>query len=359
MVIKVYRVGQVVSSSNKLVFGADAKGPGELFRFPKEFAEKNISPALISGGFLIPVGEISEDQAKWSDAQVMAYLDGRSPSTGGSRICDINKTVPVMIQNWIHTPVTGEAKIYPDCDSVVESVEFSSLTNTQLGTYATLINFDLKIVDPVAGTATSVFESAQGPTKEPLRNCMVGISGGVIADETAHANSAAANDVDLGLAASGTEFVYVGYHTVFDGVAFDIGGTPNAAEATCTVEYPKVTGSGTVAWTSVSNLTDGTISGDLSLAQDGVMIWDRPADWKPTVVASGFGEWYYVRVGSAGAALTAGAVATRMFVINRKLRPYDNSSFVAAGNYLRIDNSATGSQYTGPLQVNINLRNVE
>lgn len=360
MVIKVYRVGQIVSSTNKLVFGADAKGPGELFRFPKEFAEKHISPAYISGGYLIPVGEIDESQNAWTDEQIMTYMDGRSPATGGSRVCDVNKTVPVLVNAWPHERTLGVARVYPDCDSVVESVDFTSLSKTQLGTYGLGFYFDLKICDPVANTADSVFEGTAGPHTEPVRSCLVGIEGGAISDETADANDVGVDDVDLGLAASGAEFVYVGYHDVFDGVSINVA-TANSEAATCTVEYLQETASGTERWTSVQNLVDGTISGDLSLAQDGVLIWDRPADWKPTVIASGYGEWHYVRIGSAGVALTAGADATQLWAVSRKLRAYDGKTFVGTGNYLRIDQSATAAAgaITGTVQFNINFRNVE
>ena len=360
MVIKRFRVKP--SLSGKYVCSLGEFAAGAVIEMTQFEANRDIAKADIANGTLIFVEEIDQSEPAWRDQYSKAYQDAMAPlgdntSRFTNRVGKQDDSVftESAYVDWVHTSGSDLARIYPEVDAVVESIEFTSLTKAELGTASFLVHCDVKKVD-AAGTATLIAEDSLGPTRQKARNVMVGVQGGTIADETTDANNSTADDVDLGLAASGTEFLYVGYHDVFDGVAFDIGGTPQAEAATCTVEYPAVTDSGTVQWTSVVGLADTTVSSNKSLAQDGTMIWDRPKDWAPSVVASGYGQWYYVRVGSAGVALTGTAVATQLWVVSRKIRPYDNDVQIHKGEYLRIDNAATGSQYTGPIMVNVNFK---
>jgi len=74
------------------------------------------------------------------------------------------------------------------------------------------------------------------------------------------------------------DILYVGCHTPFLGLWFDVGSSnKNAETATLDVEYWK---DGTPdAWADVSDDSDGTDSGGATLAQDGVYVWTLPTDW--------------------------------------------------------------------------------
>lgn len=366
MVIKRFRVKPSLTS--KYVCSAGTFSAGDIIEMTQFEADRDLAKRDIAEGTLIFCGELDQSEPAWRDATSKAYQDAMAPLRDGQVLGDYSSRygnrvgqqddsifTEAAYATWIHTASSDVARIYPEVDCVVESIEFTSLTKTNLGTTDFLVACDVKKVTG-AGTATSILEGVMGPTKQPLQNVMVGIEGGTIADETAHANSAAADDVDLGVGAVGTEYIYVGYHDVFDGVAINVGSVPNAVAVLGTVEYPMATASGTVEWTSVNGLVDGTVNGGATLAVDGTMIWDRPKDWASRVVESGYGEWYYVRIGSAGAALTGTAVAEQLWVVSRKLRPYDNDVQIHKGEYLRIDNATAGAQYTGPIMVNVNFK---
>lgn len=360
MVIKRFRVKP--SLTGKYVCSLGEFSAGDVIEMTQFEANRDISKDDISSGTLIFVEEIDQSEPAWRDQYSKAYQDATIPQSDpatrySNRVGPEDDSIftESAFLTWTYTAGSDLARIYPEVDCVVESVEFTSLTKTQLGTTDFVLCCNLKKVDK-AGTATDILEKDMGPTKQSPENVMVGIEGGTIADETAHANNAVANDIDIGLAASGTEFIYIGYHDAFDGVAWDIGTTPQAAGATATVEYPAVTDSGTVEWTTVNSLVDGTVSSNKSLAADGTMIWNRPKDWAAKVVESGYGEWYYVRIGSAGTAFTDTAVGTQLWVVSRKIRPYDNDVQIHKGEYLRIDSATAALQYTGPFMVNVNFK---
>jgi hypothetical protein len=78
------------------------------------------------------------------------------------------------------------------------------------------------------------------------------------------------------------DILYIGSHTQFLGLYFNIGTGVNANAATLDVEYWK---DDTVdVWADVSGDSDGTTSGGATLAQDGVYVWTLPTDWIETTV---------------------------------------------------------------------------
>lgn len=70
------------------------------------------------------------------------------------------------------------------------------------------------------------------------------------------------------------DWLYVGSHVPFAGVAIDVDGTNGTAAITLTVNYRKNDNT----WADIS-ATDGTASGGTTLAQDGSVTWTIPTDW--------------------------------------------------------------------------------
>lgn len=79
--------------------------------------------------------------------------------------------------------------------------------------------------------------------------------------------------------AANTNYLYVGAHIPFRGVAIDVVAT-NSVASVLTVKY--WTGS---AWTDIT-ATDGTVSAATSFAQDGNVTWTVPTDWTAASLAT-------------------------------------------------------------------------
>ena len=84
----------------------------------------------------------------------------------------------------------------------------------------------------------------------------------------------ASTDVTLSSLTAGA-FVYIGSHVPFRGVTIDVDAANSTASTDLTVKYWN--GS---AWASIS-ATDNTVSGGISLAQDGTVTWTVPSTWVP------------------------------------------------------------------------------
>ena len=97
----------------------------------------------------------------------------------------------------------------------------------------------------------------------------------------------------LDTAANG-DWVMVGNGIPFTGVSIDMGANVNANSAALTVEYWD--GS---SWRSVAGLNDGTAPGGATLASDGEIMFDEPADWKPSSVNSVRAFWARLSVSAA------------------------------------------------------------
>jgi hypothetical protein len=128
--------------------------------------------------------------------------------------------------------------------------------------------------------------------------------GGVFTDETADANSAAANDVQvLPVAPVNGDAFYLGYSTRFASITVNIGTV--ATDGAVTWEYWN--GS---SWTALAGVSDGTSGFTVGGAQ--TVSWTMPSDWATTTVNSQ-GPYLYVRarVSTAG---TSQALGTQMFI---------------------------------------------
>lgn len=358
MVIKQYRVDPGLTGTFTIA-GVTATA-GEIIRLPKHIADREISKYMLDSGLLVEAGEMDAAQTEYYSTALSEYMDGKSPDISGPAQLEQNWTVPVMIAAWVHAPHGDDkARAYPEADCVVESIEFTSLTQTQLGTQNFQFASEVNKVNSKTGTATPLMTT--GPTRQPIKNCMVGLQGSTIADYTDIANGEEAGTVDAGLAENNTEFIYVGYYDVFDGLAIDVD-TANDQTATMRVQYQRGTDSGTVEWHTIT-VTDGTDSGGVMLARDGTVIWSRPNDWVPSVLYSGMGEWYYVRISDSAAAtaLKASADLNRIYAVTRKWRPFgDVNPYIEKGDYVRIDASTTAAvSATGAIAINLNLRRVQ
>lgn len=110
--------------------------------------------------------------------------------------------------------------------------------------------------------------------------------GGVQTDETADANSAAANDVVLvPTSPAVNDAFYLGDAYQFEGVEVDVGTA--ATDGAVTWEYFDGT-----AWQALAGVIDNTSS--FTVAGVGVVSWTRPTDWATTTV-NAQGPFYYVR----------------------------------------------------------------
>jgi hypothetical protein len=90
-----------------------------------------------------------------------------------------------------------------------------------------------------------------------------------------------ATSVDLSSLAAG-RYVYVGSAVPFRGVNIDVDGANSTGSTVLTASYWNG-----AAWTDTSD-TDGTISGGISLAQDGSVTWTVPATWVSASLAKIF-----------------------------------------------------------------------
>lgn len=360
MVIKLYRVDP--SLTGNFVVGGVTATAGKIIKLPKHIADRAVTKYMLDSGLLVDAGEMDDSQVQCYSTVLAQYMDGRTPEITGSRQIEQNWTIPVMVADW-DTRSFGDdkARAYPEADCVVESIEFTSLTTTELSTQYWQLPSEVNIVNSKTGVATPLMTA--GPTKQPVKNCMVGVRGGLLVDYTTAANAAGGDTVDAGLAAANSEFIYIGYHDVFDGLALDVDTANDVATTALRVQYQQATDSGTVQWTTITAV-DGTDSGGVTLAQDGTLFWYRPNDWIPSTLYSGYGEWYYVRISNADAAdaLKAETDLNQIFVVTRKWRPYgDVNPFIEKGDYVRIDATTTAAagQTSGVVAINLNLRRVQ
>ena len=107
-----------------------------------------------------------------------------------------------------------------------------------------------------------------------------------------------------------TDILYVGAVDTYLGLSIDVTSV-NANTATFDEEYSSPGG-----WTDLpATISDGTISGGKTLAQDGVYTWGLPSNWTPAQV-NGSEFLYYTRF-IPSATLTAGTSIARLTTINK------------------------------------------
>lgn len=81
-----------------------------------------------------------------------------------------------------------------------------------------------------------------------------------------------AADVEL----SDSKWLYIGDADTFERITFDLGTDVNGTIAGWDVQFYN---EDTVAWESVSIISDGTLSGGYPLGQDGTLVFDAPGSW--------------------------------------------------------------------------------
>lgn len=129
-------------------------------------------------------------------------------------------------------------------------------------------------------------------------------------DQTSAAvDNDSATEVLLGTMTT-SDILYVGAVDTYLGLAVDVG-TVNAVATTFDEEYSSPGG-----WTNLpATISDGTVSGSATLAQDGLYTWGLPTDWEPTSV-NGSSLLYFTRF-KPGASLTAGTSLDGLITINK------------------------------------------
>jgi hypothetical protein len=128
--------------------------------------------------------------------------------------------------------------------------------------------------------------------------------------DTTHINEASANDVELVPVATVEDAAYFGAYLPFNAIKVDIGTAGNYV-ATTVWEYWN--GS---AWTALT-VTDGTVSGGLTFAQDGVVSFSEPSDWATVAVDSTTMYWVRCRV-SAFTSVATAPLCTQAWLMGAK-----------------------------------------
>lgn len=336
--------------------GPSRYSAAEEFVLTEYAARKWVSKLDLQSGKIIFAGEIGGEERQYSDLKTGDHYSSKAKQDGAMPPLDFEViTLPVLIhttdasygnQQWWNIP--------EDC--VFEGFELNSRTPAQLSAVSPHHDFIFSVSTKTAyasGVDRNLMANA-GFGKQRSKNVLVG-SAGSYTDYTVAANSPTAHASGYtDLALTTTKYAYFGYQDKFCGLYFNMD-SANAVAASGVVQYPQVSASGTVTWTNLS-VTDGTISAGKSFAQDGAITWEQPSDWAPQVVASGSGEYYYVRiVGSA--AFTAGTDADFVRHVVSTLKPDTEDPLLYTGDKLWLYLNTTGVA-TGWLPGTIYLRRV-
>lgn len=151
---------------------------------------------------------------------------------------------------------------------------------------------------------------------------VIGYTGGGYTDVTTAANTKTEDDLALAtiLATFGSDRLYIGSASEFEGLRVLMTGTRNAIDAVLTAKY-----SGPSGWSSLP-ITDGTCASTTkAFGKSGRITWTIPRDWQREQL-NGMADAYYWLELSVSAALTPATTATQLAVI----RPHDGLKRVAA-----------------------------
>lgn len=145
--------------------------------------------------------------------------------------------------------------------------------------------------------------------------------GGVFTDRTSQAADKTEDDLPLAtvFATFGTDKLYVGCSSEFEGLRVLMTATVNAIASVLTAKYSSPTGFATI------NATDGTVSSGKTFAKSGRITWTMPSDWQRESL-NGMADAYYWIELTVSAALSASTSATQILPI----RPHDGLKRVAA-----------------------------
>jgi len=355
--------------SGRLAVGPKAYASGQEFTLTDDQVARWLDERMFELGYLVMADELGYDEPQAWNSLAEHLVSGKSGQISNRYEGPWNLEQKYMTVNytasWSDTVDQNDlAEILVEEDCVFESAQFPGITLAALA--AATWRFNIKKLPQGVKTPVDILDT-NGTTIDTLGHCAYGTSTS-LTDQTDEANDATANDVVMRLMDSTGQYVYIGYYDRFDGFWMDIGTTVNAAAATATYEYSKVTDSGTIDWTTIPSFTDGTVSSNKAFAQNGSVYWMRPGDWGKTTIssmASGAAPLYFIRCGDAtdGTDFTSGTDADRLWLLSRCLRPKDNLEvYCAKGDILRIDSPlyATGAiggiVTTGSTQVVLSFR---
>ena len=368
-----YRFRVSSGLTGMIEIGPSRYSAAEEFVLTEYAARKWVSKLDLQSGKIFFVGEIGGEERMFNDWHTSRYYSSKARQDGAMPPLDFEVfTLPVLL-NTVAGSLGNQQWWNIDEDCVFEAFELNTKTPAELGAASPHLDYKITVVTKTgwaSGVSRDMHEYA-GFNKQ-RSNSTLGVASAMVAnaagwtytDETIAANSPtsdASGLIDLGLGASGTEFLYHGFYDKFCGIYFDIatatGGVVNAAGATAAVQYPKVSASGTVTWTDL-NITDGTANATVSFAQSGAITWEQPSDWARQVVASGSGKWYYVRVKpTAGVQFTPAARASFSRTVVTKIKPFEVDPFLYTGDKVWCNLTTTGAA-TGVLPGTLTFRRV-
>lgn len=310
-----------------------------------------ISSGDLRSGRIVFCGEVQGEELNYVDSTSRSYKHGRSIQSGYTVPISLDLIALPVILDFRGGAPTGEKwSATVPCDCVFEGFTLTNLTPAQIGD-STSLDVNVTVTgrtnyEEIPSGTASLLE-VTGFRGQYCNSVLVGYT--TFMDYTSAA-AGGGGTVDLSLAGNSAEYLYVGFYDKFCGVYVTID-TANTAAATIAAQYPRVSSDGEVTWTSLS-ITDGTLSAGTSFAQNGAIVWNTPADWAKQTISDDYGSWYYVRFyvpGSTG--ISSSADAAGMRIVTNILKPYDNPSFINAGDTLSISLASTGatttSIYTG------------
>jgi len=357
-----FRVTASVGTS-KLAIGPNAYASGQEFTLTSDQAARWLDERMFEDGYLVLAEELGGDEPQAWNTLAQHLVSGKAGQISNrfeGPLSMEQKYLPVEYSSgWsASADQTDLARIFISEDCVLEEVQFPGIKLTDLA--AAQWWFNVRKIPQGYGTEVDVFEF-NGTAIDTMSHCAVGST--TLTDQTTEATDATTNDMDMRL--QDGRYLYVGHFDKFDGMYVDIGGTANAVSALATYEYPQVTTSGTIEWTTLQTFTDGTVSSGKAFAQDGAVTFVRPGDWGKTTLASmasGAAPLYFIRATTNGSDFTANTNANRIFLLSRCIRPKDNNVYCAKGDILRIDSplnataSHAGAVTTGETQVVFSFR---
>jgi hypothetical protein len=136
-----------------------------------------------------------------------------------------------------------------------------------------------------------------------------GYTGSAYSDLTSEASNATESDINLATVFTtfGTDRLYVGSSSEFDGLSVAMHSTLNAVASTLSVRYW-----GAAGWTALT-VTNGTLVSTATFGKSGRIVWTIPSAWERSIL-NGSDSLYWIEL-SVSAALTASTRASQILPI--------------------------------------------
>jgi hypothetical protein len=140
-------------------------------------------------------------------------------------------------------------------------------------------------------------------------DAVFGYTGSVYSDFTSDASNITESDINIGTVFTtfGTDRLYIGAESEFDGLFVEMHSTLNAIASTLTVKF-----SGPSGFTALTAI-NGTLTTSATFAKSGRITWSLPSTWQRSTV-NNLDELYWIEL-SVSAALTAGTKVSQVLPI--------------------------------------------